>query len=158
MCTLQFDWLIALYPYISLFCNASFLIVKNSCVGEEITDVVFFLQTQLQQITVQENIFGKFALAPLNFGLCTSLTDTFPFTYHFPSMSIPIGQPFKCSPICTVDSFQRFQRHINILDNPRQRMGSHFRFSYTLQSSGDLLWCRETEAYIPLLLVCSLPV
>ena len=76
----------------SLVCIASFLIVKNSCVREELIDLPFFLQTQLQQITVQEHIFGVFALTPLTFGLCTSPTDTFPFTYHVSSVSIPISE------------------------------------------------------------------
>ena len=158
MCILWFDWLIALYLFIPLFRNASFLIVKHSCVREELTDVVLFLQTQLQHITVQENIVGEFALAPLTFGRCTSPTDTFPFTYHFPYVSIPISQPLNSSPIYAVDNFQRFQRQIDILYNPCQRRGSHFRFPYTLQSSGDLLWCRQTEAHVPLLIICSLPV
>ena len=153
MCIIQFYWLIALYLFVSLVRNASFLILKNSCVREELTDVVFFLQTQLQQITVQEHIFGEFALAPLTFVPCTSPTDTFPFTSHFPSVSIPISHPLNCSPICMIENFQRFQCQINILDNPCRRRGYNFRFPYTLQSSGDFLWCRETEAHIPLLLV-----
>ena len=82
----------------------------------------------------------------------------FPFTYHFPSVSIPISQPLNCSPICTVDNFQRFQRQIDILDHHLRRRWSHFLFTYTLLSSGDLFWCRETEAHIPPLLVCFLPV
>ena len=76
----------------SLVRSASFLIVKNKCVREELTDLPFFLKTQLQQITVQEHLFGEFALAPLTFGPCTSPTDTFPFTYHFSSVSIPISE------------------------------------------------------------------
>ena len=119
---------------------------------------MFFLQTQLQQITVQEHIFGEFALAPLTFGTGTSPTENFLFTYHFPSVSIPISQFLNCSPICAVDNFQRFQYQIDILDNPLRRRCSHFRFPYTLQSSGNLFWCRETEAHIPILLVCSLPL
>ena len=67
----------------SLVRIASFLIVKNSCVREELIDILFFLQTQLQHITVQEHIFGEFALVSLTFDPCTSPTDTFPFTYHF---------------------------------------------------------------------------
>ena len=47
MCIIRFDWLIALYIFTLLPRNASFLIVKNSCVREEVSDVVFFLQTQL---------------------------------------------------------------------------------------------------------------
>ena len=83
---------IVFYLFTLLPFKASFLIVKNSCVREELSDVVFFLQTQLQQITVQEHIFGAFALALLTFGLCTSPTDAFPFTYKFLSVSIPISK------------------------------------------------------------------
>ena len=69
---------------------------------------------------------GDFALATLTFGPCTSTYETFPFTYHFPSVPISISYPFNCSPIFMVDNFQRFQRQIDILDNPRQTRGSHF--------------------------------
>ena len=126
----------------SLVRNASFLIIKNSYVRKELIDLPFFLQTQLQQITVQEHIFGEFALAPLTFGPCTSPTDTFPFTDHCSSVSIPISQYLNCSPIFQVENFQRLQRQIDILYNSRRRRGSHFRFLYTLQSSGYFLWCR----------------
>ena len=158
MCILLLNWLIGLYLIMSLVCNASFLIVKNSGVREELTDFVFFLQTEIQQINMKEHIFGEFALAPLTFGPCTSPTDTLPFTYNFTSMSITISESLNCSPIFTVDNLQRFQRQIHIFYNSRRRRCSHFLFPYTLQSSGDLLWCRETEAHIPLLLVCSIPV
>ena len=80
VCIIRFYWLKALYLFISLVRNASLQNRKNSGVREEVSDVVFFLQTQLQNITVQEHIFGKFALAPLTFGPCTSPTDTLPFT------------------------------------------------------------------------------
>ena len=139
MCIIRFDWLIALYLFISLVCNASFLIEKNRCVREEVTDVVFLLQTKLQQITVQEHIFGKFKLTPLNFVPCTSPTDNLPFTYHFPSVSIPISKPLNCSPICAVDNFKGFKLQIDILDNTCQRRCYYFRFLYSLHSSGDLL-------------------
>ena len=66
----------------SLVRHAYFLIVKKSCVREELIDLPFFIQTQLQQITVQEHIFGEFAITPLTFGPCTYPTDTLPFTYH----------------------------------------------------------------------------
>ena len=39
-----------------------FLIIKNSGVREEHSYLTFYLQIQLQQITVEENIFGEFAL------------------------------------------------------------------------------------------------
>ena len=75
--------------------------------GKKSVMLFFFLQTQLQQITVQENIFSEFALTPLTFGPCTSPTETSPFTYHFPSVSIPTVQPLNFSPIFVVDNFQR---------------------------------------------------
>ena len=158
MCITRFDWLIALYLFISLVRNAILLIVKKKLCQGRIQWGYVLLQTQLHQITEQEHIFGEFALAPLTFGPCTSPTDTFPFTYHFLSVSIPIRQSLNCIPICAVDNLQRLQRQIDVLDNPRRRRVSHFWFSYTLQSSGDFFWCRETEAHIPLLLVCSLPI
>ena len=49
-----------------------------------------------QQITVQEHIFGEFVIVHLTFGSWTSLTDTFPFTYH----------PFNGPSMCAVDNFQ----------------------------------------------------
>ena len=49
----------------SLLRIASFFNRKtHSCVREELIDLPFFLQTQLQQITVKEHLFGEFALAP----------------------------------------------------------------------------------------------
>ena len=39
MFIILFDWLIAFYNFISLVCNMSFLIVKNSGVREEVSDV-----------------------------------------------------------------------------------------------------------------------
>ena len=39
MCIIRFDLLIALYLFISLVRNASFLIVKNSDVREKLSDV-----------------------------------------------------------------------------------------------------------------------
>ena len=108
--------------------------------------------TQLQQITVEEHPFGEFALMTLTFGSCTSTTDTFPFTYHFPSVPISISQPLNCSPIFTIENLQRFQRQIDILDNTRRRRGSHFRIPYMLQSSVDIPWYWVTEAHIPFLL------
>ena len=39
VCILQFYWLIGLYLFMSLVRNASFLIVKNSGVREEVSDV-----------------------------------------------------------------------------------------------------------------------
>ena len=50
---IQYDWLIVLYIFIPLVRIASFLIIKNSCVRKEITDLPSFNKTQLQQITVE---------------------------------------------------------------------------------------------------------
>ena len=102
VCIIQYDWLIVLYIFFPLVRIASFFNIKNSCVREEITDLPSFHKTQLQQITVEEYLFGEFALATLTFGPCTSTSDTFPFTYHFPPVSISISEPFNCSPIFTI--------------------------------------------------------
>ena len=100
-----------------------------------------FLQTKLQQINVQEHMFGEFALAPLTFGPCTSPIDTFSFAYHFLYVYIPIINPLNCSPICALDNFQRFQFQNNIFDHSCWRRCYHFRFTYTLDPSGDFFCC-----------------
>ena len=115
-CILWFDWLIDLYIFTPLPYNTSFIIVKHGCVREELSDVVFFLQTQLQKITVQEHIFGEFSLAPFSFGSCTSPTDTLPSTYHY----------FNDSFMCAVYDFQRLifdnsQPPKNLTGNPKTK-------------------------------------
>ena len=57
-------WVIALFLTLLLH-NTSFLIIKHSFNREELSDAVFFLQTELQHITVQKNLFGEFALTPV---------------------------------------------------------------------------------------------
>ena len=52
-----------------LVCKASFLIMKHSVVREELSYLPFFLKTQLQEITLEEHIFGDIALLHLTFGL-----------------------------------------------------------------------------------------
>ena len=77
-----------------------------------------------------------------------------------PMNGLQDGTPYAGRPVGNIPDFMPLDNSLNrdILDNPRRRRGSHSQFPYTLQSSGDFLWCRETEAHIPLLLVCSLPV
>ena len=152
-------WLInSTLSFYLIISHCEFFNRKKSGVKEELSNILSFHMTQLQQITVEEHIFGEFALANLTFGMCTSTTDTVPFTYEFLSLPSSNSHPLKCSPIYRVDNFQRFQRHIDILDNPCKRRGSHFRIPFTLQSSGDFPWCCVTEAHIPLLLSSFLPV
>ena len=83
VCIIRSGWLTGIYIFTLLPPITSFRIINCFRVREEVSYVVFFLQTQLQHITVQGNIFGEFALALLTFGLCTSPTDTFTFTYYF---------------------------------------------------------------------------
>ena len=52
MCIIQYDWLIVLYIFIPLVRIASFLIVKNSCVREELTDVKSPLVSAPPQLTL----------------------------------------------------------------------------------------------------------
>ena len=49
---IQYDWLIVLYNFIPLVRIASFLIVKNSCVREELTDVNSTLDRAPPQLTL----------------------------------------------------------------------------------------------------------
>ena len=56
MCILRFDWLIGLYLFMSLVRNASFLIIKNSCVREELIDLRFFFRHNFNR-SLCKNIF-----------------------------------------------------------------------------------------------------
>ena len=79
-----------------------------------------------------------------------------PATFHmFPFLS---ASPSNLAPFCVVDNSQSFQRHIYIFLNPCWIRCSHFRFPCTLLSYGNFLWCRETVAHIPALLLGSLPI
>ena len=44
MCIIKYDWLIAIYIFISLVCNVSFLIIINSAVREELSYLPFFFR------------------------------------------------------------------------------------------------------------------
>ena len=90
MCIIQFDCLIVLYLFITLVPNTSFIIVKI---------VVSKKKSVMSKNTLQEYLAVEFALVHLTFGLCTSPTDTFPFTYH----------PFNGCGMCAVDNFQRLR-------------------------------------------------
>ena len=91
MCIIRFDWLIALYLFTPSPCNTSFLIVKNSGVREEVSDV--------NKSLCKKHIFGVFALMHLTFALCTFPTDTLHFTYH----------PFNSPSMCAIDNLQRMR-------------------------------------------------
>ena len=56
LCILQFDWLIVLYLFTTLTCNASFLIVKHGCVRYELSDGVFFFRHNFNK-SLCKNIF-----------------------------------------------------------------------------------------------------
>ena len=85
---LWFDWLIALYIFTLLTRNASFIIIKHSCVREELSDV---------NKSLCKNIFlvsSRLCISPL---VCAPPpTDTSYFIYH----------PFNGPSMYTVDNFQ----------------------------------------------------
>ena len=54
MCIIKYDWLISLYLFIQLVRNVNVLIIKNSGVREELSDLPFFLQTQMQKNIAEE--------------------------------------------------------------------------------------------------------
>ena len=57
VCIIRYDWLIVLYLFISLVCNTSFLINKNSCVREELSDLPFFFRHNCNK-SLWKNIFS----------------------------------------------------------------------------------------------------
>ena len=84
---------------------ARVLIVKNIGVREELTNLLSFHRTQLQQITVEEHLFGEFVLATLTFGPCTSKSD------HLTLFSLPttfLLCPFLSASISAAAPFSRY--------------------------------------------------
>ena len=73
MCIIRFDWLIALYLFISLVRNASFLIVKNSGVREEVSDVKKSLCKNILLVSLRL-CTSAFVRAPPQLTLFTSPT------------------------------------------------------------------------------------
>ena len=83
-----FDWLIALYIFTLLPRNASFLILKNSCVREEVSDF---------NKSLCKNIFL------VSSRLCTS-----PLVRASPQLTLSLHlQPLQCPVMCAVDNFWR---------------------------------------------------
>ena len=120
----------------SLFRNTSFLIVKDSCVKEELIDLLFFFRHNFN-ISLSKNILLvsshspplPLVCAPPQLTLFTSLT-TFrlcPFLSASPSTAVPFSR---------YTIYQRLQRQIHIFYNSRRRRDSHFRYPYTIQSLG----------------------
>ena len=126
--------------FIPLVSSTSFLIIKNSCFREELSDLPSFLQTQLQQSTAEEHIFGEFLLATLTFGSCNYPTDTFPFTYLFPSVSISICWPLNWITIHAEDDFQYFQRSVNIFNNSGLWSSPFLILSTSIHW---IIWCKR---------------
>ena len=95
-CIIWFGWLIDLYLFTPIPCNASFIIIKHICAREELSYVVFSSDTT-STYHCARTYFRDFALTPLTFGPCNSPTDTCFFTYHFLSVSITIENTLNCS-------------------------------------------------------------
>ena len=111
MCIMQFDWLIGLHIFTPLPRNASFINVKNCCVREEVSDVVFFFRQNFNK-SLCKNIFLvslHSRLLPL-FIAPTQLTfPPSPTTFHM--------CPFLSSSPSTADQFARYT--ISNYFNPR---------------------------------------
>ena len=117
MCILLFDWSIALYLFISLVRNASFLIVKNSGVREEVSDVNKSLCKNILSVSSR--------LCTSTLGLCTSPTDTFHFTYH--PFNAPAYAPEKIS--------NALYLAVSLTSSPKiVKQESTFTFKFTLRS------------------------
>ena len=126
---------------------------------------MFFPQTKIQQITVQEHLFNEFALAHPTFGLCTSQNYTFTFTYH----------PFNDHTMCTIDDLQhlifgnsqpsdkisgktKIVSHLNISqESLKQKINVDIYIAHNLQGQWHILISTQT-AKIPFLDSYSFPV
>ena len=107
VCIIRLDWLIALYLFISLVRNTSFLIIENNGFSEELSDV---------NKSLCKNIF--LVRAP------PQLTH-FHFTYH----------PFNGPGMCAVDNFQRL-RFCSLPTSSQESVKhkSTFTFTFTLRT------------------------
>ena len=128
---LWFDWLIALYLFTQLPHNASFLIVKNSGVREEFSDVVFFFQRNFKK-SVCKNIF-----------LVSLHSRTFPLVRAHPYLTISLSPT-----TCGVDNFQclifgnsrspnKFTGKPKIVSHPtisQERLKKKSMFTFTLRT------------------------
>ena len=93
-----------------------------------------------QQITVQEHLFGEFALVQLTFYSCTYPTDNSPFTYYtFNGPGMCAVEKFQClrfgnsqSP----DMFMGKPKIISLLNSPQESLKhkSMFTFKFTLST------------------------
>ena len=91
---------------------------KSSCVREELSDIAFFFGHNFKR-SLYKNIFLVSPHSrPLPLVRVPPQLILSPSPTQFLCVSIPISKPLNCSPIYAVDSFQRFQRQINIFDNP----------------------------------------
>ena len=90
LCILLFYWLIALYIFTPLPHNTIFLIIKHSCVREELSDIVFFFRNNFDK-SLCKNIFL------VSFHFCNS-----------PLVRAPHQLTLSPSPTtCAVDYFRR---------------------------------------------------
>ena len=92
MCIIQYYWLIVLYLFISLVRIASFLIVKNSGVREELSYLPFFFRHNCNK-SLWKNIF------------LVSLHSRTSSLVHVPPQ-LPLSPSHNT---CAVDDFQRFR-------------------------------------------------
>ena len=117
VCIIQFYWLIPLYLFTLLPCNASFLIVKNSFVREEVSDLVFFFRHAFNR-SLCKNIFLVSSYScPLPLFHAPPQLTLFPSPTTFRMCTFLSASPSTAAP-CAVDNFQRLQRQIYIFDNP----------------------------------------
>ena len=114
---IQYDWLIALYLFISLVRIASFLIVKNS--GE-----------------------GKKSVMSKNDCAITRVHACVPHLWflHLPNLHFSLHLPLLQRPgICAVDNFQRFRfGSLPTSSQERIKQESTFTFTFTLRTIYDI--------------------
>ena len=138
VCVIRFYWLISLYLFTLLPCNASFLIIKNGFVREEVSDLVFFFRHTYNRSLCKNIFLMSTHSCPLPLFRAPPQLILFPSPTTFRMCTFLSASPSIAAPCY----FQRFQRQIYIFDHPNWIRRSHFLFPYMLQSSGNFLWCR----------------
>ena len=116
MCILRFDWLIGLYLFMSLVCNARFLIVKKSGVREEVSDV---------NRSLCKNIF-----------LVSSRCAPHLWFVHLPNWHFSLHLPPLQRPgMCVVYNFERLKFcSLPKISQENVKHKSTFTFTFTLRT------------------------
>ena len=101
VCAIRYDWLISLYIFILFVRNTSFSIIKNSCVGEDLSNLPFFLLKNCNKSLWKKILLVSFHSWP------SPLVRVPPYLTIFPSPTYFLLWPFISASPSTAAPFER---------------------------------------------------